>query len=76
MSFPGPSKSGVGPCAIGGQRLWPGSKAGIEVRDALNERLSQEKVIDLREVERGKYFRLVAEVNADGEKLSANSVWG
>ena len=27
-------------------------------------------MIDLREVERGKYFRLVAEVIADGENLS------
>ena len=34
------------------------------------ERLRQAKVIDLREVERGKYFRLVAEVIADGENMS------
>ena len=27
-------------------------------------------MIDLREVERGKYFRLVAEVIADGENMS------
>ena len=45
-------------------------KKGIEARDALVERLSQAKVIDLREVERGKYFRLVAEVIADGENMS------
>ena len=45
-------------------------KKGIEARDALVERLRQAKVIDLREVERGKYFRLVAEVIADGENLS------
>ena len=43
-------------------------KKGIEARDALVERLRQAKVIDLREVERGKYFRLVAEVVADGGK--------
>ena len=45
-------------------------KKGIEARDALVERLRQAKVIDLREVERGKYFRLVAEVIADGENMS------
>ena len=43
---------------------------GYKARDALVERLSQAKVIDLREVERGKYFRLVAEVLADGENIS------
>ena len=45
-------------------------KKGIEARDALIERLSHVKVFDLREVERGTYFRLVAEVIADGENLS------
>ena len=45
-------------------------KKGIEARDALVERLSQATVIDLREVERGKYFRLVGEVIADGENMS------
>ena len=45
-------------------------KKGIEARDALVEHLRQAKVIDLREVERGKYFRLVAEVIADGENMS------
>ena len=45
-------------------------KKGIEARDALVERLRQATVIDLREVERGKYFRVVAEVIADGENLS------
>ena len=45
-------------------------KKGIEAHDALVERLRQAKVIDLREVERGKYFRLVAEVVADGENMS------
>ena len=45
-------------------------KKGIEARDALVERLRQAKVIDLREVERGKYFRLVAEVIADRENMS------
>ena len=44
--------------------------AGYEARDALIERLSHVKVFDLREVERGKYFRLVAEVIADGENMS------
>ena len=47
-------------------------KKGIEARDMLAERLRHAKAIDLREVERGKYFRLVAEVIADGENLS---VW-
>ena len=45
-------------------------KKGIGARDALVERLSQATVIDLREVERGKYFRLVGEVIADGENMS------
>ena len=45
-------------------------KEGYKARDALNERLSHVKVFDLREVERGKYFRLVAEVIADGENMS------
>ena len=45
-------------------------KKGIEARDALAERLRQATVIELREVERGKYFRLVAEVIADGENMS------
>ena len=45
-------------------------KKGIEARDALVERLRQAQVIDLRGVERGKYFRLVAEVIADGENMS------
>ena len=44
--------------------------AADEARDALVERLRQATVIDLREVERGTYFRLVAEVIADGENLS------
>ena len=43
---------------------------GYKARDALVEWLSQAKVIDLRGVERGTYFRLVAEVIADGENLS------
>ena len=43
---------------------------GYEARDMLAERLRQAKVIDLREVERGNYFRLVAEVIADGENMS------
>ena len=47
-------------------------KKGIEARDALVELLRQATVIDLREVERGKYFRLVAEVIAAGENMS---VW-
>ena len=45
-------------------------KKGIEARDALAERLRQATVIELREVERGKYFRLVAEVVADGDNMS------
>ena len=44
--------------------------AAYEARDALVERLRQATVIDLREVERGKYFRLAAEVVADGENMS------
>ena len=43
---------------------------GYKARDALAERLSQAKAIELRAVERGKYFRLVAEVIADGENMS------
>ena len=42
-----------------------------EARAALVKRLRHAKAIDLHEVERGKYFRLVAEVIADGENLSA-----
>ena len=45
-------------------------KEGYKARDALVERLRQAQVIDLREVEQGKYFRLVAEVIADGENMS------
>ena len=45
-------------------------KKGIEARDMLAERLRHAKAIDLREVKRGKYFRLVAEVIADGENMS------
>ena len=45
-------------------------KKGIEARDMLVERLRQAKVIDPRQVERGKYFRLAAEVVADGENMS------
>ena len=45
-------------------------KEGYKARDALIERLSHVKVFDLREVERGKFFRLVAEVIADGENMS------
>ena len=41
-----------------------------EARAARVARLRQAKVIDLRGVKRGKYFRLVAEVIADGENLS------
>ena len=44
--------------------------AAYEARDALVERLRQATVIDLREVERGKHFRLVGEVIADGENMS------
>ena len=45
-------------------------KEGYKARDAIEERLSHVKVIELRGVKRGKYFRLVAEVIADGENLS------
>ena len=48
--------------------------AGYEARSALVERIRHAKVIALHAVKRGKYFRLVAEVIADGEKLSALSV--
>ena len=44
--------------------------AAYEARDMLAERLRHAKAIDLRGVARGKYFRLVAEVLADGENLS------
>ncbi len=44
--------------------------AAQEARAALVKRLRHAKAIDLHEVERGKYFRLVAEVIADGENLS------
>ena len=44
--------------------------AAQEARAALIERLSHAKTIDLHEVKRGKYFRLVAEVIADGENMS------
>ena len=44
--------------------------AGYEARNALVERLSHTKVIALHAVKRAKYFRLVAEVLADGENLS------
>ena len=47
-----------------------GEGGGYEAREALAKRLRQAKVIDLREVDRGKYFRLVAEVLADGANLS------
>ena len=44
--------------------------AAYEARDMLAERLRHAKAIDLREVQRGKYFRLVAEVIADGKNMS------
>ena len=44
--------------------------AGYEARDALVERLRHATEIELRGVKRGKYFRLVAEVIADGENMS------
>ena len=45
-------------------------EAGREARAVLVERLSHAKALDLREVTRGKYFRLVTEVIADGENMS------
>ena len=45
--------------------------AAREARDMLAERLRPATAIELREVTRGKYFRLVAEVLADGVNLSA-----
>ena len=68
--FPRPIQIGRRSVRYWRSEIVAGSKAGIEARDALNERLSQAKVIDLHEVERGKYFRLVAEVIADGENMS------
>ena len=47
-----------------------GEGAGYEARDALVERLRRAKALDLHEVKRGKYFRLVAEVIADEENMS------
>ena len=44
--------------------------AAQEARSALVERVRHAKRIDLHAVEWGKYFRLVAEVIADGENLS------
>ena len=44
--------------------------AAQEARSVLVERMSHAKAIDLHAVERGKYFRLVAEVIADGVNLS------
>ena len=44
--------------------------AAQEARAALVERLRHAKAIDLHSVERGKYFRLVAEILADGENMS------
>ena len=41
-----------------------------EARDAARALLSQAKRIDLRNVERGKYFRLVADIIVDGKSLS------
>ena len=44
--------------------------AAQEARAALVKRLRHAKAIDLHAVERGKYFRLVAEVIADEENMS------
>ena len=44
--------------------------AAQEARAALVERLRHATVIELRGVTRRKYFRLVAEVIADGENMS------
>ena len=44
--------------------------AAQKARAALVERLRHATAIDLHAVERGKYFRLVAEVLADGANLS------
>jgi len=45
----------------------PAEKAlAIEARDRVRELLTNAKTIDLLNVERGKYFRLVASVRIDG----------
>jgi endonuclease YncB( thermonuclease family) len=42
-----------------------------QARDIVYFKLSNAQVIELRNVSRGKYFRIVADVYADGESISA-----
>jgi len=41
-----------------------------EARDFVRQVLSQSQTIDLRDAERGKYFRIVARVVVDGQDIS------
>lgn len=43
----------------------------VEARDYVELRLKSAETVALSEIERGKYFRLVANVFVDGESLSA-----
>ncbi|TKB46765.1 thermonuclease family protein [Thalassotalea mangrovi] len=42
----------------------------IKARDFTRQQLSTANVIELRNIERGKYFRLIADVYLDGESLA------
>ena len=46
-----------------------GNKAALEAKKFVEYRLSRAKKIILRNIRRGKYFRIVAEVYLDGESL-------
>uniref|UniRef100_UPI002147E37C thermonuclease family protein n=1 Tax=Endozoicomonas sp. ONNA1 TaxID=2828740 RepID=UPI002147E37C len=45
-------------------------KAAIRARDFVYEKLSTAQRVELREIKRGKYFRLIAYVYIDGKDLS------
>lgn len=53
----------------------PAVKAlAIKARDHLASRLREAKMIELRNLKRGKYFRLVADVYVDGESLAQEMI--
>ena len=46
----------------------------IMARDYLRNAINQSSQIELRNIERGKYFRIVGELYIDGENISSNLI--
>ncbi|MGE4294017.1 MAG: thermonuclease family protein [Desulfovibrio sp.] len=46
-------------------------RLAVEARELVRTVLANCRVLELRNARRGKYFRIVADVNADGEDLAA-----